>query len=112
MSRRLGSLLYWLGTVVAVLAIAGAVAWNAQTFQARQAAQENLRTLSPERLERETALAEAFARQRASTQNLKRSLTVGGVLVLGGLIVYGFGLAARYASRRPNHNRHREGDDR
>jgi hypothetical protein len=105
MSRRLGTTLHWLATALAVLAIIGAVAWNLQALQERQEAQENLRTLSLERIERETALAEAFARQRASTQSLKRSLTFGGVLVLGGLIVYGFGWVARYASRTPRNNR-------
>ncbi len=105
MTRRLGTFLYWLGSVLAVLAILSAVAWNGWTFQQRQLAQENLRTLSPERVERETALAEAFARQRASTESLKRSVTFGGVLVLGGLIVYGLGWAARQASRTPNDKR-------
>jgi hypothetical protein len=111
MTRRSGTLIYRLASLVAVLAIFGAVAWNVQTFQERQQAQENLRTFPTEQVEREKVLAEAFARQRASTQSLKRSLTFGGVLVLGGLIVFGLGLAARYASRTPNNNRDREGDD-
>ena len=105
MTRRLGTLLYWLGTVLAVLAILSAVTWNVRTLQQRQQAQENLRNVSPDRVEQETALAEAFARQRASTESLKLSVTYGGVLVLAGLIVYGLGLAARYASRMPNKDR-------
>ncbi len=105
MTRRLGSCLHWLGLLIAVLAIGGAVAWNVWAFQQRQEAQKNLRTLSPALVERETALAEAFARQRASTKNLQRSVTFGGVLVLGGLFVYGFGWAARRTSRTSNNNR-------
>ena len=105
MTRRLGNILHSLGLLIAVLAIGGAVAWNVAAFQQRQQARENLRTVPPELVERETALAEAFARQRASTKNIKRSVTYGGFLVLGGLIVYGLGWAARSVSRSPNNNR-------
>ncbi len=105
MSERVGTYLYWLATALAVLAIVGAIIWNVQTLQARQEAQENLRTLSPALEDRDAVLAEAFARQRASTERLKRSLTFGGVLVLGGLIVYGLGLVARFVSRTPDNNR-------
>ncbi len=101
MSRRRGTILHWLGALVAALAIAGAVVWNVETYQARQAAQHDLRALPPEIENREAALAAAFAQQRASTQGLRRSVTFGGVLVLGGLIVYGLGWVARYASRQP-----------
>jgi len=105
MTRRSGNLIYWLASLVAVLAILAAIVWNGWTLNQRQTAQENLKALSPERTELQTAMAEAFAGKRASTENLKRSLTFGGVLVLGGLIVYGLGWAARYASRTPNNNR-------
>ncbi len=105
MTRRLGNILHSLGLLIAVLSVLGALVWNGWTFSQRQAAQENLMALSPERRELETALVDAFAAKRASTENLKRSLTYGGILVLGGLIVYGFGWAARYASRTPNRNR-------
>ena len=105
MTRRLGTILHRLGLLIAVLSVLGALAWNASTFTQRQQAQENLKALLPERQHLETALVDPFAAKRTSTKNLKRSLTYGGVLVLGGLIVYGLGWAARYASRTPNRNR-------
>ena len=88
MTRRLGTILHRLGLLIAVLSVLGALAWNASTFTQRQQAQENLKALSPERQHLETALVDPFAAKRTSTKNLKRSLTYGGVLVLGGLIVY------------------------
>jgi len=100
MSRRIATIFHWLGLLAAVLAIGAAVVWNAETFHERRAAQEHLRTLPPALENRDAALVQAFARQRASTEKLKRSLTGGGVLVLGGLIVYGLGLAVYSASRR------------
>lgn len=100
MSQRLGAVFHWVGLLVMVIAIAGAVTWNVQAFEQRRAAQENLRSLSPALDNRQEALAAAFAEQRASTAALRRSLTAGGALAIGGLIVYGLGLAAFVASRK------------
>ncbi|MCZ6838278.1 MAG: hypothetical protein O7G13_03275, partial [Alphaproteobacteria bacterium] len=42
MAARLGNVLYWLGTIIAVLAIGGAITWNGVTYYELQDAEERL----------------------------------------------------------------------
>jgi len=100
MTRRLGIFLHRLGLSLAVLSVVGAVVLNAGALQLRLDAQKKLRALAPETAELQTALAEAYSEARASTENLKRSLTFGGIWIIGGLLAYGFGWTARYVTRR------------
>ena len=47
MPARLGNILFWLGAVIAVLAIAGAIVWNGWTsYELREATQEKRNLLS------------------------------------------------------------------
>ena len=103
----MGNLFHRLGAALALLAIVIAVAWNAWTFDLRQQAREQfdaqfagrgtsvpqISSITP------TGLAEGYARVRASTRRLERSMTFGGMLILGGLFAYGLGVAARQANR-------------
>ena len=117
MTRRMGTILYRLGSLIAVLAILGAVAWNAQTISQRQQVRANFDLEFKEELPplvREDAIAQRFVsgelpavlierlkRSRASTAALRQSITFGAALIIFGLIAYALGLAARSASRKP-----------
>lgn len=117
MTRRMGTLIYRLGSLIAVLAILGAVAWNVSAFSQRQQVRENFNSqfktdLGPLFFEESIGargvtdefpkgLAQQLGRSRAASENLRRSITFGGVLVIIGLIAYALGLAVRSASRKP-----------
>jgi len=107
MNRRLGTFLHRLGLTLAVFSVAGAVLLNAGALQLRLDARKNLRSLAPETSELQTELAEAFSEARASTENLKRSLKLGGIWVVGGLFAYGLGWSARNAAGGRRRRRHR-----
>jgi len=49
MLTRLGNVLYWLGTIVAVLAIGGSLIWNGVAYFERQDAEERLAVLEASR---------------------------------------------------------------
>jgi flagellar biogenesis protein FliO len=117
MTRRVGNFLYRLGSLIAVLAIVAAVIWNVSAFNQRQHVRENFNSqfktdlgstfvedsIAGRRVTDEflKGLAQQVERSRAATENLKQSITFGGVLVIIGLIAYALGLAARSASRKP-----------
>ncbi len=98
MTRRWGTFLHRLGLTLVVFSVAGAVILNAATLQLRLEAQRNLRSLAPETSELHTELSKAYSDARVSSENLRRSLTFGGVWVAGGLFAYGLGLSARNAA--------------
>lgn len=149
MTARLGNVLYWLGTIIAVLAIGGAVVWNGWTFyevrygDSRIFATE-LAGLEPwERVQLWDRVVEArksgytdaeiadslskkenfdvkgardsgysdveiideltgaeFRRKIAANEERQEiALFVGVVLVLGGIVAFGIGWAARYILR-------------
>lgn len=98
MTRRWGIFLHRLGLALAVFSVVGAVLLNAGAFQLRLEARKNLRALAPETSELQTELAEAYGNARDSAENLRRSLTFGGIWVVGGLFAYGLGLSARNAA--------------
>ena len=79
MSWRWGSFLHRLGLALAVFSVAGAVILNAATLQLRLEAQRNLRYLAPETSEQQTELSNAHSDARVSSENLRRSLTFGGI---------------------------------
>ena len=105
LSRRLGLLL-------AVLAIFGAVAWNGWTFNHRQEVRTEFNALfvnnvsagAPKTSEVPVVLNAAYAKVKASTQALERSMTFGAILVIGGLVAYGVGCCASTATRRRKQN--------
>lgn len=78
----------------------GAVVVNAAALQLRLEAQKNLRSLAPETAELRPALTEAYSQAKASTENLRRSLTFGGLWIIGGMAAYGIGLTARSVTRK------------
>ena len=118
MTDRLGAQLYRLGTLLAVIAILGAVSWNGWTIYQRQQVKENFNALfkddlgsvfaeealahRPAASELPAVLTEQYKAVRASTENLRRSMTYGGFLIIAGLIAYALGWAARVAGRQPN----------
>lgn len=97
-----------LGLLVAVVAIMGAVAWNASAFEQRQAARAEFNALfvnntsasAPLTAETPVVVNEAYARVKASTRNLERSMIFGVILVFGGLVAYGAGCCASVVTRR------------
>ncbi len=114
MTPRWGVIFYRVAGVVAALAIVAAVAWNAWTLAQHQQTQAELRALSLERRQLATALGDILAQKRATTARLERSLSYGGALLLGGVIVYGLGWAIRRAAARRTEagGSDGEGDDR
>ena len=101
MIRRFGNIFYWLGSSLAILAIVAAVVLNTGAIQQRQDARKNLSALASEATEMRATLPQAYSNARASAENLKRTLKLGGFWIFGGLIAYGLGLVARYVSRMP-----------
>lgn len=117
MTRRVGNLIYRLGSLIAVLAIVAAVIWNISAFTQRQQVRESFnsqfRSDLPPIFREEVlggrrvtgdfsvALAQELERSRAATENLRQSITFGGALIIFGLIAYALGWAARSASRKP-----------
>lgn len=93
---------------MAVLAIVGAVLLNAGTLQLRLEARKTLRSLAPETSELQTELAEAYGNARTSAEDLRRSLTFGGIWIVGGLVAYGIGLSARNATGGRRRRRRRK----
>ena len=81
---------------------------NAATLQLRLEAQKNLRSLAPETSELQIELSEAYSDARASADNLRRSLTFGGIWVAGGLFAYGLGVSARNAAGGRRRRRYRK----
>ena len=121
MTNRLGIFLYRLGSLLCVIAVLAAVSWNGWTFYQRQQVREKFDAqfrgessslIVGETIARQTVnselpalLVQELAKIRASTQNLKRSMTYGGFLIIAGLFAYGLGWAARQAGRAPSTNR-------
>jgi len=107
MLTRLGNVLYWLGIMVAVVAILGAVSLNGVACYKLQ---EVERSLIPEGfvLEGATEDQQRAARRaderllQTAINNQDNALIFGGVAVLIGLAAYGFGWTARYVLRGPS----------
>jgi flagellar biogenesis protein FliO len=117
MTRRMGNLIYRLGSLIAVLAIVAAVIWNISAFNQREQVRENFDTqfksdlpplfreelLANRRVDGDlsVALARELERSRAARENLRQSITIGGALIIFGVIAYALGWAARSISRKP-----------
>lgn len=97
-----------LGLLLAVLAIFGAVAWNGWTIYERNQVRaefnalfvDNVSRRAPTTSEVPMVVNAAYAKVKASTEALERSITLGGILVIGGLVAYGVGCCASTATRR------------
>ena len=126
MAARFGNLLYWLGTIVAVLAIGSAIIGNGVVFyEVRQlrieveqicgetvgeaecfdklAEEENKRTAESGGIDIRGLFVsvDPFGVNATNTRQ-KNSLIFGGVMILIGLIAFGIGWAARYVLRGPS----------